>query len=408
VSEQWVPVAESAEVTTVPRPVEVAGRAFVALRLAEGAPASLLAPLCPHRLVPLSAASVTGGRLRCAYHGWEFDETGTCVLLPSLGEQANIPPRAHLAPAPRAKEEDGRLWACTSDLPEAGAAPDGLRNTDPRLRAAWHPAALADEIGPEPYEAMVVGRPYRLRRTGDGLVASPEPAGLTERWGVVWLAPQPPRTELFDDPDTEDAEYAGAWLPPVRTAVNAGFVADNFLDIAHFPFVHLGTFGATAEKVVEPPEVQHEPGGFRTVQVQWFANQEDPGVAAGIRPLRQRRRATYVYRAPFQLLLRLEELEAESVKTILFLVLPETDTSTRIYTKMLLHNIGGELRPGPPTVAREVAFEEAVLAEDLALQAVVTVPGLPLDMRTELHVRADRLGVALRRELARFLDSAAG
>jgi hypothetical protein len=96
------------------------------------------------------------------------------------------------------------------------------------------------------------------------------------------------------------------------------------------------------------------------------------------------------------------------VKTILFLVLPETDRSTRIYTKMLLHNIGGELRPGPETVAREVAFEEAVLAEDLALQQLVTVPGLPLDLRTELHVRADRLGVAVRRTLTRFLDRRAG
>ena len=408
VDEQWTPVAESAEITTVPRPVEVAGRAFVAVRLADDAPASLVAPLCPHRLVPLSAASVTGGRLRCAYHGWEFDETGTCVLLPSLGEQANVPPRAHLAAAPRAKEEDGRLWACVSDLPETATAPDGLRNTDPRLRGAWHPAALSEEIGAEPYGATVVGLPYELRRTGDGLVATPEPAGLTERWGVVWLAPEPPRTELFDDPDAEDAEYVGAWLPPSRTEVNAGFVADNFLDVAHFPFVHIGTFGAEADKVVEPAEVQQEPDGFRSVQVQWFDNPEDPGVEAGIRPLRQRRRATYVYRAPFQLLLRLEELDTGSVKTILFLALPETDTSTRIYTKMLLHNIGGELRPGPETVAREVAFEEAVLAEDLALQAVVTIPGLPLDMRTELHVRADRLGVALRRELTRFLDSAAG
>jgi len=408
VNEHWVPVAESAEVTTVPRPVRVAGRAFVVVRLAEDAPAGLLAPLCPHRLVPLSAASVTGGRLRCAYHGWEFDETGSCVLLPSLGEQANIPPRAHLAAAPRAKEEDGRLWACVSDLPAAATEADGLRNTDPRLRGAWHPVALSDEIGSEPYQATVVDLPYLVRRTGDGLAATPEPAGLTERWGVVWLTPEPPRTELFADPDVEDAEYAGAWLPPVRTTVNAGFVADNFLDIAHFPFVHKGTFGATAEKVVEPPEVQHEPGGFRSVQVQWFANPEDPEVLAGTRPLRQRRRATYVYRAPFQLLLRLEELDTGSVKTILFLALPETDTSTRIYTKMLLYNIGGELRPGPETVASEVAFEQAVLAEDLALQAVVTIPGLPLDMRTELHVRADRLGVALRRELTRFLDSVAG
>ena len=173
--EQWVPVAESAEVTTVPRPVEVAGRAYVAVRLAEDAPAGLVAPLCPHRLVPLSAASVTGGRLRCAYHGWEFDETGSCVLLPSLGEQANIPPRAHLAAAPRAREEDGRLWVCVSDLPSPGAEADGLRNTDPRLRGAWHPVALADEIGVEPYEATVVGLPYVVRRTGDGPTASSGP-----------------------------------------------------------------------------------------------------------------------------------------------------------------------------------------------------------------------------------------
>lgn len=387
----------------MPRPVEVAGRPYVAVRLAPDAPATVVAALCPHRLVPLTAATVDGGRLRCAYHGWEFDPAGSCVVLPSLGEQANIPPRAHLAAAPASREADGQLWARVDDLP-APATPTLLRNTDPGLRAAWHPAALSGEIGPDPYEAMVVGQPYVLRR-GPELTADPAPAGLTERWGVVWLAPEAPRTELFDEPDAEDAEYVGAWLPPVRTTVNAGFTADNFLDVAHFPFVHAGTFGADADRVVEPAEIDLEPDGFRSVQEQWFDNPEDPGVIAGERPLRQRRRATYVYRAPFQLLLRLEELEAGSVKTILFLMLPETDTSTRIYTKMLLHDIGGELRPGPETVAREVAFEEAVLAEDLQLQAVVTLPGLPLDMRTELHVRADRLGVALRRELTRFLDS---
>ena len=48
------------------------------------------------------------------------------------------------------------------------------------------------------------------------------------------------------------------------------------------------------------------------------------------------------------------------------------------------------------------------MAEDLVLQQTVTIPGLPLDLRTELHVRADRLGVALRRTLTRFLDRRAG
>jgi phenylpropionate dioxygenase-like ring-hydroxylating dioxygenase large terminal subunit len=194
----------------------------------------------------------------------------------------------------------------------------------------------------------------------------------------------------------------GAWLPPARTGAPAGFVADNFLDVAHFPFVHAGTFGAGEEKAVPPYEVVTEPAGCRSVQEQWFDNPADPGVAQGIRPIRQRRRATYVYRAPFQLMLRLAELDAGAVKTILFFVQPERVGSTRIYTKMLLHGIGGVARPEPDAVAREVAFEEAVLAEDLELQRHIRLPGLPIRARDELHVRADLLGVTLRRLLAAY------
>ncbi|HWB35056.1 MAG TPA: hypothetical protein VHA75_03435, partial [Rugosimonospora sp.] len=148
------------------------------------------------------------------------------------------------------------------------------------------------------------------------------------------------------------------------------------------------------------------PDGCRMIQEQWFDNPEDPGVKAGLRPARQRRRATYVHRAPFQLMLRLEELDAGAVKTILFFAQPEDLRSTRIYTKMLLYGIGGVADPGPEVLAAEIAFEEAVLAEDLALQRTMVLPGLPLRPRDELHVRADRLGVALRRTLADFLARA--
>jgi hypothetical protein len=57
-------------------------------------------------------------------------------------------------------------------------------------------------------------------------------------------------------------------------------------------------------------------------------------------------------------------------------------------------------------VTNEVAFEAAVLAEDLALQRQMTLRGLPLVMRDEVHVRADRPGVALRRTLAAFVTRA--
>jgi phenylpropionate dioxygenase-like ring-hydroxylating dioxygenase large terminal subunit len=401
----WTEVAKSKKVTTKPRQVDLEGRSWALLRLTDDGPALLMPNACPHRLVPLSAATVIDGRLRCPYHGWEFGAGGACELVPSLGPDANVPPRAHLDPVPTLLERDGTVWVRTDDLlvdvPEPGAS---LDNVDERLLHGWHIVALSDEVTSEPYEAKLIDRTYTLTRNSDASVSAvPAAYDVTERWGSVWIAPLEPYAPIFEEPDVEDASYVGAWLPPAVTNAPAGLVADNFLDVAHFPFVHTGTFGADSDREIPAYDVETEIHGFRSIQEQAFNNPEDPGVVAGLRSVHQTRRATYVFRAPFQLLLRLEEIDAGAVKTILFFAQPETLTSTRVYTKMLFHGIGGVERPDAETVGREVAFEEAVLAEDLALQRVMPNTVLPLNNRDELHVRADRLGVALRRELARYL-----
>ena len=404
----WWPVIAAAEVGTQPVRVDAGGIPYVVFRPGPGEPVSVVAARCPHRLVRLDHGSVVGGRLRCAYHGWEFDIGGACELVPSGGPDAAAPPRAHLATPWGLHEEDGTVWVAPVE-PGSAVVDDDHRadretftNLDASLRAAWHPVALAGELDPGYLTVRLLGEDWTLRRAGEGIAADPAPAGLCERFGVIWLAPEPPRTELFDAADDADPAFAGAWLIPARSESCAGVLADNFLDVAHFPFVHAGTFGSAEDPYVPPIQVVPAADGFSTVQEQWFDNPEDPGVIAGVRPVRQRRRATYVYRAPFQLLLRLEELDAGAIKTILFFLQPEDLRSTRIYTKMLLHGIGGVPVPGPDVVANEVAFEVAVLAEDLALQRAMTVTGLPLRMRDELHVRADRSGVALRRILRRF------
>jgi phenylpropionate dioxygenase-like ring-hydroxylating dioxygenase large terminal subunit len=396
---EWARIGAADEVTTRPRTVLVDGVPLVVLRMHDAGPPVAFPDHCPHRLVPLSAATLDQGVLRCAYHGWEFAADGTCVAVPSLGDKASIPPRASLTGLP-VKEEGDAIWVRRPDAGPAGGDPVELAsNVDPELRRAWHPVALSTEL---PLEATLLGVSYSVQRVGDGVEVSPTPHAVQERWGLVWIAPEPPLVDLFDDPDAEDRDFVGAWLPPSVTNASAAFVADNFLDVAHFPFVHAGTFGAGEETSVPPYEIADEPYGVRSIQDQWFDNPEDPGVVEGRRPVRQRRRATYVYRVPFQLLLRLEELDAGAVKTILFFAQPQTLTSTRVYTKMLLHGIGGVDRPGPDVVANEVAFEQAVLAEDLALHAKTRLTGLPLTPRDELHVRADRLGVALRRQLRTF------
>jgi phenylpropionate dioxygenase-like ring-hydroxylating dioxygenase large terminal subunit len=305
------------------------------------------------------------------------------------------------------READGVVWVAPA-APEGGdAEPDRraeehvLTNVDPSLRSGWHPVALASEL---PATVRLLGETYGVTASPDGIRVEPSPAAVAERFGVVFVAPEPPRAPLLDVPEADDPQYARGRLVPERSASPAGVLAENFLDVAHFPFVHAGTFGAAEETYVEPFDVTRSDDGLLSVQEQWFDNPGDPGVAAGVRPVRQRRRATYAYRWPFQLSLRLEELDAGAVKTIVFLLQPEDAGATRIYTIMLLHGIGGVAVPPPDVVAAEVAFEVAVLDEDLRLQQAMTVGGLPLRLRDELHVRSDRSGVALRRVLAAFLD----
>ncbi|MGY1815141.1 Rieske 2Fe-2S domain-containing protein [Blastococcus sp. SYSU D00820] len=417
----WFPVARAAEVGTTPVPVGAGGRAYVLVRLRPGAEVSAFPARCPHRLVPLAAATVVEGRLQCPYHGWRFDGDGRCVDVPSLGPQGTPPPRADL-PVPWAVEErHGWVWLapertgepCPSRAglrpePEPPAplpAPDGpvLGNLDLSLAHAWHPVALSRELRPGGWLMVrLLGRTWALQRTPEGLRADPPAYGVRERFGVVWLAPAEPADVPLELPEDADRRFVSGWLPPERAAGPAGPLADNFLDVAHFPFVHGGTFGTPDAVEVPPVEVEYEPGGFRSVQEQLVDVPQDPGVATGERPLRQRRVATYVYRAPFQLRLRLEFPESGAVTTILFLLQPEDADSTRVYTRLLLASAHGRPLPGPDEVAAEVAFEQRVLAEDLALQAQMASTGLPLRLRDELHVRSDRLGVALRRVLADF------
>jgi hypothetical protein len=145
-----------------------------------------------------------------------------------------------------------------------------------------------------------------------------------------------------------------------------------------------------------------EPGGFGSVREQWVDNPVDPGVATGARPLRQRRRTTYTYRAPFRLRLHQQFLDSGAATTLLYLLQPEDLDSTRVYTRLLVSAGPGQPLPSPAWMAEQVALQRRLLDEDVRSQETLAVTGLPLDPRDEVSVPADRLGTALRRALCDF------
>ena len=229
-----------------------------------------------------------------------------------------------------------------------------------------------------------------------------EPAGVVESHGMLFVAPEAPLTPVPTIAAAIDPSFVVGDLPVIVTRGGAGLLADNFLDMAHFPFVHAKTFGADESREVPTYTVTREGYTFSAAFEHEFANREDPGVAQGRRSLLQRRRLTYRYTAPFHLELAIDFLDAGGSNVIGFFLTPEDEQTVRIYSSLWRNDLGGSSE----RMNEAVEFEVAVVEEDLALQSRYQSLGLPLDVTVEVHTRADRTTIELRRILSDFVAAA--
>jgi len=118
----WYPIGLSEEVTVeAPYRAKVMGLQFVAFRDAAGA-AHVLSDTCVHRGGSLSKGWTQNNCVVCPYHGWLFDGEGKCRLIPSIGAEGKVPPRAKVDAYPT-QEKYGIVFAFLGDLPEAERPP---------------------------------------------------------------------------------------------------------------------------------------------------------------------------------------------------------------------------------------------------------------------------------------------
>ena len=115
----WYVAAWSSEVGERPLARRLLGEPVVLFRQEDGSIAALT-DRCPHRLVPLSMGACVNGRIRCGYHGMEFDAAGRCVHIPA---QTLIPPRAQVRSFPVLKRY-GLVWLWMGD--PGMASPDAV------------------------------------------------------------------------------------------------------------------------------------------------------------------------------------------------------------------------------------------------------------------------------------------
>lgn len=141
----WYPLARSKDVKFgQAHAVTFAGEPIALVRSKE---AGLFAveDRCAHRQVPLSVGVVEDGGIRCGYHGWKFDCTGSCTSVPYLDKCTLHPNSIKSYPC---KERYGLIYVFPGDetlaeqtpFPEMPAAEDShykVRTLDRHIKCHY-------------------------------------------------------------------------------------------------------------------------------------------------------------------------------------------------------------------------------------------------------------------------------
>lgn len=97
------------------------------------------------------------------------------------------------------------------------------------------------------------------------------------RYGLVWVCLGTPEADVPDISQEADDDFRRINNPVAVWKVSATRMTDNFMDIAHFPWVHAGTFGNNQRTLVQKIELKDLPGGFHGYEYDVIA--ENPPAA---------------------------------------------------------------------------------------------------------------------------------
>lgn len=229
-----------------------------------------------------------------------------------------------------------------------------------------------------------------------------EPLAITQRYGLLWLCPQPvdqaPPAELIPSISQEDDDS----FRRINTEVDiwqtsTPRIVDNFMDFSHFPFVHTATFGNAQETVIPKLDLGPLVGGF--FGYEYDVTAKNPAAAEATSKQQgsvvERQMSTGFCLPTF---VRSTIAYRSGLSHILLLLCSPRDDHSSYFTFVVWRN------DDFATPADEIiSFDLAIGAEDKAM--LEQVGGLlPLDLKQTVNVQADKPSVEWRRQFAKLLE----
>lgn len=212
---------------------------------------------------------------------------------------------------------------------------------------------------------------------------------LRPQYGYLWISLGSPPEHLFPMPEYDDPERRNMNAGSIVVATSAPRAVENFLDLAHFPYVHAGSLGIEPHTEVADYEVATIDGELHATKCDFLVpkvgvNFAEPALAR------------YRYRVPhpFCVMLYYDSLPDPSVEDIVAIwVQPMTAELVKA------HNYMGVVDDSS-TDTDIKAYQLLIFGQDKPILENQYPKLLPLDPRAETPIRADRSAIAYRRWLS--------
>jgi phenylpropionate dioxygenase-like ring-hydroxylating dioxygenase large terminal subunit len=209
-----------------------------------------------------------------------------------------------------------------------------------------------------------------------------------ERYGLVWVSLGDPAHDVPPFPEWHDGGFRKLLCGPYVVDASGPRIVENFLDVAHFPFVHENILGTPERPEIADYEAVINDQGVEATGVRVY--QPDPyGTGQGDW-------VSYTYRALRPLTAYLSKESSGPRFSILLTITPHAPARSTAWMWMAM-NYGHDIPE-----ADLIAWEDRIFAQDRPILESQRPELLPLDLAAELNVRADRAAVMYRRWLRRL------
>jgi len=269
---------------------------------------------------------------------------------------------------------------------------------DPNVLNDWLVVGQAGKLAPGSrgrFSARLLGEEVELSRDGQGRPRATDRAGrrefaVQERYSYLWVCLGEPRKPLFEFPEFVQPGRRILDCGAIGVAASGLRVIENFLDVAHLPYVHTDLLGKEphTEVAVYTVEVDAQTDEIWARDVRLW--QPKAAVSASGALL-----AKYAYRVmqPFSTMLykTCPARPAENDIVCLF-VQPVDETSSLAHTLLAYFDDASEDRD-------LIAFQQTIFGQDKPILENHRPQRLPIDGRLETPARCDATSIAYRRWL---------